>query len=103
VTLTLVCSEFTCAVRTLLEMTVKSAERFLIFFELYMNKYMYVLRVLVYPDLCACMYSEYICTFIFFYFFFTYKCYLNNIIQNKNIAIEELCRKWKFEGWLVFV
>ena len=22
---------------------------------------MYVLRVLVYPDLCACMYSEYIC------------------------------------------
>jgi hypothetical protein len=26
------------------------------------------------------------------------KCYLNNIIQNKNIAIEELCRKWKFEG-----
>jgi hypothetical protein len=36
-------------------------------------------------------------------FLYMYKCYLNNIIQNKNIAIEELCRKWKFEGWLVFV
>jgi hypothetical protein len=28
------------------------------------------------------------------------KCYLNNIIQNKNIAIEELCRKWNVHGCL---